>query len=75
MSQVQIMQQRVLDGFAALPPPRSILGCGLLVCTFFGGLGFGMHTMKQSLAAAKDGISTRTVSATHSSLADRTSQP
>ena len=57
MSQVQIMQQRVLDGFAALPPRDRFLAVGLLVCTFFGGLGFGMHTMKQSLAAAKDEVS------------------
>lgn len=57
MSQVQIMQQRVLDGFAALPPRDRFLAVGLLVCTFFGGLGFGMHTMKQSLAVAKDEVS------------------
>lgn len=57
MSQVQIMQQRVLDGFAALPPRDRFLAVGLLVCIFFGGLGFGMQTMKQSLASAKDEVS------------------
>ena len=56
MSQVQIIRQRVLDSFAALPPRDRFLAVGLLVCTFFGGLGFGVHSMNKSLNTAHDEV-------------------
>ena len=56
MSQIQAMQQRVLDAFAGLPPRDRFLAVGLLVCTFFGSVGFGVHTMNKSLMTAKSEV-------------------
>ena len=47
--QIQQMKESILDAFAALPPRDRILAVGLIVSTFFGGLGFGVYSMNKSL--------------------------
>lgn len=56
MSQLQIIKERALDAFAALPPRDRILAAGLIVSTFFGGLGFGVYKMNKTLTVQRQEI-------------------
>ena len=56
MSQLQIIKERALDAFAALPPRDRILAAGLIVSTFFGGIGFGVYKMNKTLKVQRQEI-------------------
>ncbi len=56
MSQLQIYKERALDAFAALPPRDRMLAAGLIVSTFFGGLGFGVYSMNKTLKSERQEI-------------------
>ena len=56
MSTVQIYKEKALDTFAALPPRDRILAVGLIVSTFFGGLGFGVYSMNKKLNTERQEI-------------------
>lgn len=56
MSQLQIIKERALDAFAALPPRDRILAAGLIISTFFGGLGFGVYKMNKTLTVQRQEI-------------------
>ena len=56
MSKFRIYKERALDTFAALPPRDRILAVGLLVSTFFGGLGFGVYSMNKKLKTERQEI-------------------
>tara|TARA_B100001093_G_C26658397_1_gene940684 strand:+ start:357 stop:935 length:579 start_codon:yes stop_codon:yes gene_type:complete len=56
MSAVQIYKEKALDTLAALPPRDRILAVGLIVSTFFGGLGFGVYSMNKRLNSERQEI-------------------
>ena len=56
MSKIQIYKEKALDTFAGLPPRDRILAVGLLVSTFFGGLGFGVYSMNKKLQTERQEI-------------------
>ena len=56
MSKIQLFKEKALDTFAALPPRDRILAVGLIVSTFFGGLGFGVYSMNKKLNAERQEI-------------------
>lgn len=56
MSAIQIYKEKALDAFAALPPRDRMLAAGLLISTFFGGLGFGVYSMNKTLTAERQEI-------------------
>ena len=56
MSAIQIYKEKTLDTFAALPPRDRILAVGLIVSTFFGGLGFGVYSMNKKLNTERQEI-------------------
>ena len=56
MSTVQIYKEKALDTFAALPPRDRILAVGLIVSTFFGGVGFGVYSMNKKLNTERQEI-------------------
>ena len=56
MSQFQILKERVLNTFSALPPGDRILAASFIVATFFGGLGFGSYTMSTTLKTNRQEI-------------------
>ena len=56
MSTIQMYKEKALDTFAALPPRDRILAVGLIVSTFFGGLGFGVYSMNKKLNAERQEI-------------------
>ena len=56
MSKIQMYKEKALDTFAALPPRDRILAVGLIVSTFFGGLGFGVYSMNKKLTTARQEI-------------------
>lgn len=56
MSQFQILKERVLNTFSALPPRDRILAASFIVATFFGGLGFGAYTMNTTLKTNRQEI-------------------
>lgn len=56
MSQFQILKERVLNTFSALPPRDRILAASFIVSTFFGGLGFGSYTMSTTLKTNRQEI-------------------
>ena len=56
MSAIQIYKEKALDTFAALPPRDRILAVGLIVSTFFGGLGFGVYSMNKKLNTERQEI-------------------
>ena len=56
MSKIQLFKEKALDTFAALPPRDRILAVGLIVSTFFGGLGFGVYSMNKRLNAERQEI-------------------
>ena len=56
MSKIQMYKEKALDTFAALPPRDRLLAVGLIVSTFFGGLGFGVYSMNKKLTTARQEI-------------------
>ena len=56
MSAIQIYKEKALDAFAALPPRDRMLAAGLIISTFFGGLGFGVYSMNKTLKAERQEI-------------------
>ncbi len=56
MSQLQIYKERALDAFAGLPPRDRMLAAGLIVSTFFGGLGFGVYSMNKTIKSERQEI-------------------
>ena len=56
MSAIQIYKEKALDTFAALPPRDRMLAVGLIISTFFGGLGFGVYTMNKKLTVERQEI-------------------
>ena len=56
MSKIRIYKERALDTLAALPPRDRILAVGLIVSTFFGGLGFGVYSMNKTLKTERQEI-------------------
>ena len=56
MSAIQIYKEKTLDTFAALPTRDRILAIGLIVSTFFGGLGFGVYSMNKKLNTERQEI-------------------
>ncbi len=56
MSQLQYYKEQALEAFAALPPRDRFLAAGLIVSTFFGGLGFGVYSMNNTLRSERQDI-------------------
>ncbi len=56
MSQLQYYKEQALEAFAALPPRDRFLAAGLIVSTFFGGLGFGVYSMNNTLRSERQEI-------------------
>lgn len=56
MSKIRIYKERALDTLAALPPRDRILAVGLIISTFFGGLGFGVYSMNKTLKTERQEI-------------------
>ena len=56
MSAIQIYKEKAMDAFAALPPRDRMLAAGLIITTFFGGLGFGVYSMNKTLKAERQEI-------------------
>ena len=56
MAQLQQIKNSALDALAALPPRDRYLAIGLVLITFFGGLGYSVYSMNDSLNAARADI-------------------
>ena len=56
MSKLQLYKIRALETFSALPPRDRMLAAGLIVSTFFGGLGFGAYSMNTTLKTERQKI-------------------
>ena len=56
MSKIQLYKNRALEAFSALPPRDRMLAAGLIVSTFFGGLGFGAYSMNTTLKTERQEI-------------------
>ena len=56
MSAIQIYKEKALDAFAALPPRDRMLAAGLIISTFFGGLGFSVYSMNKTLNVERQEI-------------------
>lgn len=56
MSQLQYYKEQALEAFATLPPRDRFLAAGLIVSTFFGGLGFGVYSMNNTLRSERQDI-------------------
>ena len=56
MSAIQIYKEKALDAFAALPPRDRMLAAGLIISTFFGGLGFSVYSMNKTLKVERQEI-------------------
>jgi hypothetical protein len=56
MSKIQLYKNRAFEAFSALPPRDRMLAAGLIVSTFFGGLGFGVYSMNTTLKTERQEI-------------------
>ena len=56
MAQLQQLKISALDALAALPPRDRYLAIGMVLITFFGGLGYGVYSMNNSLKDSRSDI-------------------